>query len=110
LGEIEYLPSESRDELTKLRDDALELLTDAPTWASVKQVKGRQVLFGAFVPGYEWQVKCNYKDDFEWEPDMVIHYRNLLLKVDTIVEAVRFREVVMTANVVDNARFVLPSV
>ena len=28
LGETEYLPSESRDELTKLRDDALELLVD----------------------------------------------------------------------------------
>jgi hypothetical protein len=90
--------------------ESLELLPDAPTWATVKQRAGNQGSFGSFTQVPEWLVKCNYKDDFQWLPDMVIGYRDLLLKVDTVIEAKRFREVDLTANLVDNSTFEIPSI
>jgi hypothetical protein len=88
----------------------LTIRDDAPTFATIRQLSGSQAQFGAYIQAPDYQVLCNYKDDFRWLPDMVIKYRDYLLKVAVVIEDVRLRSVKLTANWVTVDNFMLPSI
>jgi hypothetical protein len=82
--------------------EMLELLPNAPTWASIKVNNQSQVSFGVYQPATDFTLEVNYKSGFTWTPDMVINSALYgYMKVDNAFETIRLRNIRVNANRLD---------
>ena len=82
-----------------LKDEVLTLLADAPTFYTLKQMAGAMQLYkGRAVSDYEFEIKCNYKDDFSWQNEYVVLLRGYFIKISSIVETDRLRGITLLGN------------
>ena len=82
--------------------ETLELLPNAPTWASIKVNNQSQVSFGVYQPATDFTLEVNYKNGFTWNTDMVINSALYgYMKVDNAFETIRLRNIRVNANRLD---------
>ena len=82
-----------------LKDEVLALLPNAPKWYTLKQTGGvMQSYKGRAVSDYEFEIKCNYKDDFTWNNEYVVLLRGYFIKISSVVETDRLRGITLLGN------------
>lgn len=91
-------------------DEQLEHVADAPTWATVTQESGTMTTYkGRPVSDYNYRIEHNYKDNFDWRTDYVIYYRDIYIRVVSIVETTRLRGITILGNHIPSETWPTPS-
>lgn len=74
------------------------LEANAPTWATIQQVSGDDLtLSERFATNMQFDVTCNWRDDYTWQRDCFIVSRFGNLDIDGITEQVRKRTMKLRA-------------
>jgi hypothetical protein len=82
-----------------LKDEVLTLLPKGPKWYTLKQVGGTmQAYKGRAVSDYEFELKCNFKDDFVWQNEYVVFVRGYFIKISSVIETDRLRGITLLGN------------
>ena len=96
---VTYTIEGTADGYGGIEDERLDVVENAPTWFTLKQRSGSMSQYkGGTVPDYEFELKCNYKDDFTWATEMVVLCRGFFIKISSVVESDRLRGITLLGN------------
>lgn len=79
-------------------------VTDAPTWATIEQTDGDDVLISERLATESiFEITCNWKYDYTWKRDYFIVSRFGNIQITNIQETRRKREVTLVGSLIEGA-------